>query len=71
MILIPGDIIDDNIQPYIDQGISDVMLQLRAQYGVYAVPGNHDYYGGDLMRLRAELEQISNHRCFDLLSLFK
>ncbi|WP_052044374.1 metallophosphoesterase [Alkalihalobacillus alcalophilus] len=59
MILLPGDIIDDNITPYIEQGLSDVMLQLRAPYGVYAVPGNHDYYGGHLLQLRAELEEIN------------
>lgn len=57
IILIPGDIIDDYIQPYLDQGVGETMKKLHAPLGVYAVPGNHDYYGDDLSRLSKEMEK--------------
>jgi predicted MPP superfamily phosphohydrolase len=46
IILIPGDIIDEDISPVIHTNVGQVLLQLRAKYGVYAVTGNHEYIGG-------------------------
>ena len=46
IILIPGDIIDEDISPVIHINVGEVLLQLRAKYGVYAVTGNHEYIGG-------------------------
>ncbi|MBU3928365.1 MAG: metallophosphoesterase [Bacteroidetes bacterium] len=46
IILIPGDIIDEDISPVIHTNVGEVLLQLRAKYGVYAVTGNHEYIGG-------------------------
>lgn len=48
LIVLPGDIIDDEIEPYIRQDMAAMMRRLRAPLGVYAVLGNHEYYGGDL-----------------------
>lgn len=42
LILLPGDIIDENIGPFVDQNMSKTLRQLKSKYGVYAVPGNHD-----------------------------
>ncbi|MFA5418464.1 MAG: metallophosphoesterase, partial [Bacteroidales bacterium] len=46
IILIPGDIIDEDISPVIHTNVGEVLLQLRAKYGMYAVTGNHEYIGG-------------------------
>ena len=46
LIVIPGDIIDGNLAPYIDENIGDILAELKAEYGIYAVFGNHDYIGG-------------------------
>ncbi|MBD2847705.1 metallophosphoesterase [Paenibacillus sp. IB182496] len=42
IVLLPGDIIDDDIQPYLDAGMPEILSGIRAPFGVYAVLGNHD-----------------------------
>jgi uncharacterized protein len=56
IVLIAGDIIDDNIKPFMKQNMSETFKGLKAKYGVYAVTGNHDYYGGDSQELINVLE---------------
>jgi predicted MPP superfamily phosphohydrolase len=46
LILLPGDVIDDSIEPFIRNKLSDLLGLLKAKYGVFAVLGNHEYYGG-------------------------
>ncbi len=46
IILIPGDIIDEDVGPVIRDGAGPVLKQFKAKYGVYAVTGNHEYMGG-------------------------
>ncbi|MBE0651061.1 MAG: metallophosphoesterase [Bacteroidales bacterium] len=46
IILIAGDIIDEDINPVIHSNVGETLKQLQAKYGVYAVTGNHEYIGG-------------------------
>ena len=46
IILIPGDIIDEDIAPVIHNNVGEILTQLKAKYGVFAVTGNHEYIGG-------------------------
>lgn len=46
IVLLPGDVIDENIGPFVEQKMQDSFLKLKARYGVYAVFGNHEYIGG-------------------------
>ncbi len=48
LVLLPGDVIDDDIRPFIRRRMADVLQQLRAKNGVYAILGNHEYIGGDI-----------------------
>ncbi|MBC8079493.1 MAG: metallophosphoesterase [Gorillibacterium sp.] len=58
LILLPGDIIDDDIEPFLRNGMSTVMKELKAKYGVFAALGNHEYYGGHLEAYIREMESI-------------
>ncbi|QCJ42789.1 metallophosphoesterase [Bacillus sp. S3] len=40
LVLFPGDIIDDDVKPYLDKGIPQILKQINAP--VYASFGNHD-----------------------------
>jgi len=57
IILIPGDIIDEDIGPVIHSEVGAVLKNLNAPLGVYAVTGNHEYIGG-VLKAKAYL---SNH----------
>lgn len=46
IILLPGDILDEDLAPVIRQNTGDILRQLRAPLGVYGVMGNHEYIGG-------------------------
>lgn len=46
IILIPGDIIDEDIAPVIHNNVGGILTQLKAKLGVFAVTGNHEYIGG-------------------------
>jgi uncharacterized protein len=48
IILLPGDVLDDSIEPFIRENMADVMGQLKAPLGVYACLGNHEYIGGHI-----------------------
>lgn len=45
VILLPGDVLDDSIEPFLRNNLGDTMKQLKAKHGVYAILGNHEYYG--------------------------
>lgn len=57
LVLLVGDIIDDDPEWYIDRNMSDVLKQLKSTYGVFGVLGNHEYYGGQIPRFIQEMEK--------------
>lgn len=48
VVLLAGDVVDDSPQRFINKGMGEVMKNLQATYGVYGIPGNHEYYGKEL-----------------------
>ncbi len=46
IILLPGDVVDEDIGPVIKQNAGELLRKLKAKYGVYAITGNHEYIGG-------------------------
>ncbi|CAM3676392.1 metallophosphoesterase [Marinicrinis lubricantis] len=65
LILFPGDVFDDDIRPYVDQGIDEVLSQIESTYGVYASLGNHDRYDGPTEDMIAVLENSNMHVLYD------
>ncbi|OOF67749.1 metallophosphoesterase [Rodentibacter caecimuris] len=45
IILLPGDIMDDNIDAYLAENMQSHLTKLTAPLGVYATLGNHDFFG--------------------------
>jgi len=45
VVLLAGDLVDDDPIWYARYGMSDVMDGLKANIGVFGILGNHDYYG--------------------------
>jgi uncharacterized protein len=58
IILLPGDIIDDDPEPFIQKKMGDIMKDLSAPLGVFGVLGNHEYYGGAIPQFVAEMDRI-------------
>jgi predicted MPP superfamily phosphohydrolase len=46
VIFLPGDIVDETVTAKDEAEFSAVMRRLRAPLGVFAVPGNHEFYSG-------------------------
>lgn len=59
LILLPGDIIDDDPEPFIQKNMGDMMGRLEAPLGVYGVLGNHEYYGGQIPQFLEEMKKIN------------
>ena len=45
VILLAGDVFDEDLGPVIKNNMGDLLKNLKARYGVYAVLGNHEFYG--------------------------
>jgi len=65
IVLFPGDIVDDDIVPYKEKGIGDVLAKIKAPYGVYASLGNHDKFGGEMQELIDLLEESGMQVLYD------
>lgn len=46
IVFLPGDIVDETVTAKDEVEFSAIMKQLRAPLGVFAVPGNHEFYSG-------------------------
>ncbi len=64
IVILAGDTIDDYIEPFISQNMGEEFKKIRSKYGVYAVFGNHEYYGGAVDKIAYEYE---NSASFNLL----
>ena len=59
LVLLAGDIVDDDPHLFIEKGMGDVMSQLQATYGVYGVLGNHEYYGNEIPKFKQAMNDAS------------
>lgn len=48
VVVFPGDVIDEDIGPFIRQDMSSSFRKIKSKYGIYAVTGNHEYIGGHI-----------------------
>lgn len=46
IILLAGDIVDEDLAPVIHNDLGQSLLELKAPLGVFAITGNHEYIGG-------------------------
>lgn len=60
IVLFAGDIADNSTRPVIRQRMAEEFRQLRATKGVYAISGNHEYFGEDPYALENYLTKEGN-----------
>lgn len=58
IILIPGDVLDDDLEPFLRKDLASTFSKLKAPLGVYAVTGNHEYIGGKVPEYIQEMNRI-------------
>jgi predicted MPP superfamily phosphohydrolase len=46
LVLLPGDIVDEDLAPVIRQNLGESLRNIKSRFGVFAVTGNHEHYGG-------------------------
>jgi hypothetical protein len=46
LVLLPGDIVDEDLTPVIRQNLGESLKSIKSRYGVFAVTGNHEFIGG-------------------------
>lgn len=56
LVLLVGDIIDSELEPFIEYNIKDIFKDIKSAYGVYAVLGNHEGFSGNTDRIVKEYE---------------
>jgi len=57
LVLLAGDVFDEDLGPVIQKNMGDLLKNLRAKHGVFAVLGNHEFYGN----ATAAHEYLKNH----------
>ncbi|MBI4430017.1 MAG: metallophosphoesterase [Ignavibacteriales bacterium] len=46
LVLLPGDVVDEDLRPVIKQNLGETLRTIKSKYGVIACTGNHEYIGG-------------------------
>lgn len=57
LILLVGDVVDEDLAPVIRENLGDALRHLRSKFGVYAITGNHEYFGG----VEAAVQYLMEH----------
>ncbi|MCX6169583.1 MAG: metallophosphoesterase [Ignavibacteriales bacterium] len=62
IILLAGDIIDEDINPVIKNNVGEELVRLKSKFGVFAITGNHEYIGG----VEAAVKYLTAHGIAEL-----
>jgi uncharacterized protein len=62
IIILAGDVIDEDLTPVINMNLGEHLLNLKSKYGVYAITGNHEYIGG----AERAVKYLTEHNIFVL-----
>ncbi len=46
LVLLPGDVVDEDIRPVMEQDLGRMLMEIHAPLGIYAATGNHEFIGG-------------------------
>jgi predicted MPP superfamily phosphohydrolase len=46
LVLLPGDIVDEDVAPVMEQGMAKTFQKIQSRFGIYAITGNHEYFSG-------------------------
>ena len=65
LVLLAGDLVDDDPIWFVKDGMSSVMRQLESTYGIYGVVGNHEYYGRKIALLVEEMKEAGVQMLLD------
>lgn len=57
IVLLVGDIFDEDIAPVVNGQMGDLFERFNAKYGVFAVTGNHEFFSNH----QAKIEYLQNH----------
>jgi len=57
VVFIAGDVVDENIDEFDKQNMSEIFRKIKSKYGVFAVPGNHEHYSPDVDVTVSRLEE--------------
>ncbi|MDX9697333.1 MAG: metallophosphoesterase [Bacteroidales bacterium] len=57
IVLFAGDVFDEDISHVINNGLGNYFTQIKAPLGVFAIPGNHEYFGG----VEHKLQYLKDH----------
>jgi len=47
IVLIAGDITDNNVLPLYEEDMGPVFSRIKSKYGTFVIPGNHEYIAGE------------------------
>lgn len=57
VVIIPGDIIDTHIEPFLNENMATEFSNIKSKYGTFATLGNHDIYSDSINTLISKLEE--------------
>ncbi|GAB4373022.1 MAG: metallophosphoesterase [Spirochaetales bacterium] len=65
LVLLGGDVLDEDLGPFVQQNMTETLARLRPPLGVYAIPGNHEYIGRHLKEFSRYLKTAGVHILID------
>ena len=65
LVVIAGDLIDRSIKPLLQQNMQENLMMIQSKYGVYAIPGNHEYFGENMEQVYQFLQSCNIHMLRD------
>ena len=57
LVLMPGDILDENIGAFVENGMPEILRGIQSRMGVYGILGSHEYIYGHSEKSLAYLKQ--------------
>ena len=57
IVLLAGDVFDEDITSVINNGLGKYFERIKSRVGIYAIPGNHEYFGN----IEQKLSYLKTH----------